>query len=154
MKYKKDERLVIGRRIYEGDITTAAAAAAYGINFYTARDYLREYKASINTSFPQRCDPEKFKPVNKSKSVYENMTREQLIDALIKSEIEAAKAKKGYQVKEDECQQKIHSFKSLEFEVILQLSAKVNVKLLCEYVGVSRSGFYKWKKNRLNPCAL
>lgn len=101
MKYKKDERLVIGRRIYEGDITTAAAAAAYGINFYTARDYLREYKASINASFPQRRDPEKSKPVDKSNGVYEDMTREQLIDALIKSEIEAARAKKGYQVKGD-----------------------------------------------------
>lgn len=101
MKYKKEERLVIGRRIYEGDITTAAAAEAYGINFYTTRDYLREYKASINASVPQRRNPEKTKPVDKSKGLYEDMTREQLIDALIKSEIEAGRAKKGYQVKGD-----------------------------------------------------
>lgn len=101
MKYKKEERLVIGRRIYEGNITTAAAAEAYGINFYTARDYLREYKASINASVPQHRDPEKSKPVDKSKGMYEDMSREQLIDALIKAEIEAARAKKGYQVKGD-----------------------------------------------------
>lgn len=101
MKYKKEERLVIGRRIYEGDLTTAAAAETYGINFYTARDYLREYKASINASVPKRRDPKKSKPVEKSTSVYEDMSRQQLIDALIRAKIEAARAKKGYMVKGD-----------------------------------------------------
>ena len=101
MKYTKKERLVIGRRIYEGHITTAAAAEEYNINFYTARDYLREYKASINASVPQRPDPEKSKPIDKSPTAYENMSKEELIDELIKAKINEAQAKKGYMMKED-----------------------------------------------------
>lgn len=99
MKYTKEERLVIGRRIYEGNITTAAAAEAYGINFYTARDYLREYKASIKVSVPQKPNPERSKPVDKSITSYENMTKEELLDELIKAKIAEARAKKGYTVK-------------------------------------------------------
>lgn len=99
MKYAKEERLMIGQRIYEGKLTTAAAAETYGINFYTARDYLREYKASIHKSIPQRPDPEKSKPVDKSKASYENMSKEELIDELIKAKVNEARAKKGYLVK-------------------------------------------------------
>lgn len=99
MKYTREERLVIGRRIYEGNITTAAAAETYNINFYTARDYLREYKASIKASVPQRPDPEKAKPVDLSKSSYESMSREELIDELIKAKVAEARAKKGYEVR-------------------------------------------------------
>lgn len=50
MKYTKEERLAIGRRIYEGNITTAVAAETYNVNFYTARNYLREYKAFIKVN--------------------------------------------------------------------------------------------------------
>ena len=35
--------------------------------------------------------------------------------------------------------------------MILELSSEFDIKRLCTYVGVSRSGFYKWKKNRNNP---
>lgn len=99
MKYSREERLVIGRRIYEGHITTAAAAEEYHVNFYTARDYLREYKASINASVPKRPDPKKSKPVDTSPPAYEDMSREELIDELIKAKINEARAKKGYMVK-------------------------------------------------------
>ena len=40
MKYAKDERLDIGRRIYEGEMTRYQAAEVYGINDQTARRYL------------------------------------------------------------------------------------------------------------------
>ncbi len=46
MKYTKKERLEIGRRIYEGEINRAEAALEYDIDMYTARDYMRLYKAS------------------------------------------------------------------------------------------------------------
>lgn len=101
MKYSKEERLVIGRRIYEGYLTTNAAAEEYGINYYTARDYLREYKASIHESVPQRTDPKKRNPIDKSMAAYENMSRDELLEELIKSKINEARAKKGYEVKGD-----------------------------------------------------
>ncbi len=101
MKYTKPERLVIGQRIYEGNLTKEAAAELYDINVYTARDYLREYKASINVSKPVKPDPKRAKPVDAQSSNYENMSREELLEELIKSKINEARAKKGYMVKGD-----------------------------------------------------
>lgn len=44
MKYTKDQRLDIGRRIYEGEISRFEAAAEYGIGSNTARTYMRMYR--------------------------------------------------------------------------------------------------------------
>ena len=44
MKYTKEERLDIGRRIYDGEITKFQAAAYYGISDSAARDYMRLYR--------------------------------------------------------------------------------------------------------------
>lgn len=46
MKYTKEERLDIGRRIYEKEMNRAEAALAYDISMSTARDYMRLYKAA------------------------------------------------------------------------------------------------------------
>ncbi len=99
MKYTKEERLEIGRRIYQGEMTLATAATEYDINLYTARDYLRLYKASENVSIPKgyrsggnQDDALVDRP---DMSQYEKMSREELMDELIKAKIEAARAKKG-----------------------------------------------------------
>ena len=68
MKYTKEERLDIGRRIYDGEIGRYEAAEQYGINDQTARSY---------------------------------MTKEQLIQELVKARITEARLKKGYEVKGD-----------------------------------------------------
>lgn len=101
MKYDKPERLAIGRRIYEGKLTKEAAAKLYDINVYTARDYLRQYKASINDSHPQRQHSERSNVIIPDAEGYENMTREELFEELVKSKINEARAKKGYAVKGD-----------------------------------------------------
>ena len=44
MKYTKEQRLDIGRRIYDGEIDCYQAAEEYSINQYTARDYMRLYR--------------------------------------------------------------------------------------------------------------
>ena len=44
MKYTKEQRLDIGRRIYDGEIDCHQAAEQYEINHYTARDYMRMYR--------------------------------------------------------------------------------------------------------------
>ena len=44
MKYTKEQRLVIGRRIYDGELTRHAAAEEYKISEQTARDYMRLYR--------------------------------------------------------------------------------------------------------------
>lgn len=44
MKYNKEQRLLIGREIYTHTITISQATNEYGINPYTARAYMREYR--------------------------------------------------------------------------------------------------------------
>lgn len=104
MKYTKDERLDIGRRIYQGEITLAAAATHYEIDYYTARAYLRLYKASINVSIPREISghgDDNTLSDEPNASQYENMTREELLDELIRAKVNEARAKKGYEVKGD-----------------------------------------------------
>lgn len=105
MKYTKEQRLNIGRQIYEGELTTAMAAEEYDVNIYTARDYLRLYKASIHVAIPKKYqdsahqdDTLKGKPTIDD---YHKMSKDELIDELIKSKINEARAKKGYIVKGD-----------------------------------------------------
>ena len=46
-KYTMEERLKIGEKICNHELTKFTAAAKYGISPYTARDYLRMYKAEL-----------------------------------------------------------------------------------------------------------
>ena len=92
MKYTKEERLDIGRRIYD-------------ISEQTARDYMRLYR-----------DTEQLPPKRAAKSTItapsfqtnpvgmeelESMTKEQLIQEVVKARITEARLKKGYEVKGD-----------------------------------------------------
>ena len=57
VKYSKEERLEIGRRIYEKEINKAEAALEYDIDMYTARDYMRLYKASQKLAMAAQTPP-------------------------------------------------------------------------------------------------
>ena len=105
MKYTKEERLDIGRRIYEGELSRYQAAEAFGISDQTARDYMRLYrdanqlpakrgtKGSIKSS--------SFQTAPAGMEDLESMTKEQLIQELVKARITEARLKKGYEVKGD-----------------------------------------------------
>ncbi len=104
MKYTKDQRLDIGRRIYDGEITRFEAAEEYGINDQTARDYMRLYR-DVNNLPPKRTSRsylgiarEKSKPIPAGMEDLESMTKEELIDELIMARINEARLKKGYMV--------------------------------------------------------
>ena len=56
MKYTKEQRLDIGRRIYDGEITKYDAAEQYDISYQTARDYMRLYR-NVNHLPPKRGRP-------------------------------------------------------------------------------------------------
>ena len=108
MKYTKEQRLDIGRRIYDGEITKYQAAEQYDISSQTARDYMRLYRnenhlppkpgrPASNGGIPvQQSYPE---PHNLE--AYESMTKDELIQELIKARIAEARLKKGYEVKGD-----------------------------------------------------
>ena len=104
MKYTKEERLDIGRRIYDGDISRYEAAEQYGINDQTARSYMRMYR-DTNKLPPKRGKSSIATPSFQKTPVgmeeLESMTKEQLIQELVKARITEARLKKGYEVKGD-----------------------------------------------------
>ena len=103
MKYTKDQRLDIGRRIYEGEISRFDAAEEYGIGADTARNYMRLYRAEHH--LPVRhveSNSEKIKEPPRPPTGledYEAMSKEELIHELVRAKITEARLKKGYEVK-------------------------------------------------------
>ena len=104
MKYTKEERLDIGRRIYDGEISRYEAAEQYGINDQTVRSYIRMYR-DTNKLPPKRGKSSIATPSFQKTPVgmeeLESMTKEQLIQELVKARITEARLKKGYEVKGD-----------------------------------------------------
>ncbi len=104
MKYTKEQRLDIGKRIYDGELSRYEAAEEYGISDQTARDYMRQYR-DINDLPPKHGKQHtyglaraKSMPAPEGIEDYESMTKEELIDALIMARINEARLKKGYMV--------------------------------------------------------
>jgi transposase len=104
MKYTKEERMDIGRRIYDGEISRYEAAEQYGINDQTARSYMRMYR-DTNKLPPKRgrssIATPSFQKTPVGMEELESMTKEQLIQELVKARITEARLKKGYEVKGD-----------------------------------------------------
>lgn len=107
MKYTKEQRLDIGRRIYDGEISKYEAAEQYEISYQTARDYMRLYR-NENHLPPRQGHPAKGqvsmkKPPSEPNNLesYEAMSKDELIQELIKARITEARLKKGYEVKGD-----------------------------------------------------
>lgn len=104
MKYSKEERLQIGKEIYTHEISISAAANKYNVNPYTARDYMREYRDTNNLP-PMDDGAEELKIIRSKKkekidlSKLNEMTKDELIDEVIKAKVETERAKKGYAVK-------------------------------------------------------
>ena len=106
MKYTLEERLDIGRRIYEHELTCQQAADEYGIHKYTAKRYMWLYR-DTNGLLPQKARISTERIVNAKVSAsmpddisdYESMTKEELIRELVLAKINEARAKKGYEVK-------------------------------------------------------
>ena len=103
MHYTKEERLDIGRRIYTSEITRYQAAEEYGIGEQTARNYMRLYRDANH--LPPKTGTRRFSipAPNPPKDMndLEAMTKEELIEELIKARIAEARLKKGYEVKGD-----------------------------------------------------
>jgi len=103
MKYTKEERLDIGRRIYDGEFSRYTAAEEYNISDQTARDYMRMYR-DVNNLPPKHdargIDRRVAPPMPPARMEdYETMTKEELIHELLKARISEARLKKGYEVK-------------------------------------------------------
>ena len=105
MGYTREERLDIGKQIYNNEINKSDAAIKYRISEGTARDYMRLYR-DVNGLPPKNRIQKEKNTVKISAhssepdlSEYESMTKEELIKELVKARINEARLKKGYEVK-------------------------------------------------------
>lgn len=99
MKYTEQERLDIGKQIYDGLLSVSDAAIKFSINPYTARDYMRFYR-DFNNLPDKDSNSNSFKSLHiKDINLYQSMSKEQLIDELIKARVNEERVKKGYLVK-------------------------------------------------------
>lgn len=102
MKYTLEERIAIGKDIFETGISNLNAARKYGIAEESARRYLLLYEASAGI---EHITDKRNKSSKKSSAFsgedYESMSKEELISELMKSRINEARLKKGYMVKGD-----------------------------------------------------
>ena len=93
----------LGRRIYEGEISRFEAAAEYGIGSNTAREYMRLYRAEHHVPVRHvESNAEKIKEPPRPPARledYEAMSKEELIQELVRAKIVEARLKKGYEVK-------------------------------------------------------
>ena len=110
MKYTLEQRLDIGRRIYEGEITRFQAAQEYDISDNTARNYMWLYRDTNNLPPKKGGRKNSTTKAKSSPSIqikqrnleeYESMTKEELIQALVQARITETRLKKGYEVKGD-----------------------------------------------------
>lgn len=108
-KFTEEQRLDIGRRIYHGEISTHRAAEKYGIGYYTAREYMRAYRDTYGLPPKERNNDRS----RSSPKDLEDMTREELIQALIQARDTEAQLNK-----------KIQSYRSVS----------VTLQNLCDYI--------------------
>ena len=97
MIYTYDERLAIGEEIVTGKITTTEATAKYGISIKSAQLYAREYRAKHD--IPSPAISSALNDSDFDMEAYQAMSKEELINELIKAKVNEARAKKGYEVK-------------------------------------------------------
>ena len=94
MKYTKEQRLNIGRRIYDGEISRYEAAEEYGISDQTARDYMRmcwNANQLPPKHGPRSIGAPSFKKAPAELDELKAMTKEELIQELIKAKITEAR---------------------------------------------------------------
>ena len=107
MKYTKEERLDIGRRIFTQEITYKEAMELYGLSESCAHKYLTDYKRAngipvMSQTYANKKIPEIVpKDSDLDIETYMSMSKEELINELIKAKANELRAKKGYEVKGD-----------------------------------------------------
>ena len=105
----KEQRIAIAKEIVDGSLSSREAAEKCGISKSLAAkyatDYRRENGLPVRTSTPRTPEAKAIMLKSSNDSFhledYQSMTKDQLIEELIKSKINEARAKKGYEVKGD-----------------------------------------------------
>lgn len=98
MKYTKEERLEIGRRVYTDELTRYEASEKYDISPNTSRDYMRLYR-DANDLPAKRGTPKNYATRQTAAPAaglekLKSMSKEELIHELIMARINEARLKK------------------------------------------------------------
>ena len=104
MKYAKDERIDIGRQVVSQELARQEAMAKYDIGSTCMDQYIRLYKesAGIPTKQPVVSSKQSIRTNSSAPAdidTYMAMSKEELINELIKAKANELRAKKGYEVK-------------------------------------------------------
>ena len=99
-KLTKEEEMDVGRQIYDRLLTIPIAAEKFGVTYSAARRWLRAYRAAnglppSNGGFSKPAAAAAKADIG----ALDSMTRDQLIDEVIKARADAERAKKWYTVK-------------------------------------------------------
>ena len=92
-----EERLAIGKRVHDGELTRSEASKEYGVPERTIREWEANYRESIGEKKTLKKKPNNV--LSDERAAYENMTKEELIRELILSKANELRAKKGYEVR-------------------------------------------------------
>ena len=103
----KEQRVAIGKEIVDGLISPIEAGKKYGISRTSAQQYATDYRRAnglpVRSHSSKKTESPMIKLKNNATSFdlenYKSMSKEQLIEELIKAKINEARAKKGYEVK-------------------------------------------------------
>ena len=106
MKYTREQRIDIGRRVFTHEISHVDAESSYGVARSCIDRYIREYKIANGIPTETRADRAGSSVLVKQAlpldmEAYKAMSKEELIDELIRAKVNEARAKKGYEVKGD-----------------------------------------------------
>lgn len=100
----EEEKIEIGRQIYHREISRAEAMQKYSICHNTVENYLMKYKRSAGIP-PKKHSTKKEEAFTVLKDEeldidsYRKMSKDELIDELIRAKADVLRAKKGYEVK-------------------------------------------------------
>lgn len=103
----KEQRVAIGKEIVDGLISAIEASKKYNISRSAAQQYATDYRRAnglpVRSQQPRKTGAPIITLKNNATSFdledYQSMSKEQLIEELIKAKINEARAKKGYEVK-------------------------------------------------------
>ena len=107
MRYTEQQRVDIGGQIYNHELTRMEAMEKYGCKGTFLDRCIKAYKESIGVPTSTTINGKKSKHSNIAKistkgtdiDAYMAMSKEELIDELIKAKANELRAKKGYEVK-------------------------------------------------------
>lgn len=106
MKYTKEQRIDIGRQVFTHELSHTDAEKKYGVVRSCIDIYIQDYK--IANGIPTQTHPDRLERPTLVKrelppdiETYKAMSKEELIDELIRAKVNEARAKKGYAVKGD-----------------------------------------------------